>query len=296
MCITPIPRSPHSRFAAFLDSNEDGTLSPSSPSVALPPSSDDFAPPSTEEYILSGTVAPSLITPPSIDDEGLGLCLQPHSADLPLARSPSPDDDGFQFLEVQLDPASCNLEVSEFLQLRLLRRRALSAERDARRAEAQYGQQVNEAAEKLNMPAGSDTTAVAEESEMNLGSGADDCMSDDDAARAWRHKLHCAMDMRAEARRVRKREKQRSKEVGALLDLKMARGPAPGRGAMRSLAQLVANMVLRRRDTFRPLANRKPGTPTPTHVPSSLSRCVSAEDLTEWVDMMEVEDDVACDA
>lgn len=77
-----------------------------------------------------------------------------------------------------------------------------------------------------------------------------DDIFDDDTKRLRKHDLHVAMDMRAEARWARKREKQRSKEVGALLDLKTERGVAPGKGAMRSIAQLVANMVLCRRDTF----------------------------------------------
>ncbi|KAH9930899.1 uncharacterized protein B0H18DRAFT_991748 [Fomitopsis serialis] len=105
---------------------------------------------------------------------------------------------------------------------------------------------------------------------------------DDDAKRMRKHDLHVAMDMRAEARRARKREKQRSKEVGALLDLKMERGIAPGKGAMRSIAQLVANMVLRRRDTFRPLANRKTSTVRAPYVRTQLSCCVMAEDLLEF--------------
>lgn len=222
--------------------------------------------------ILHKTVAPSLLSPAPADSEGLGLFLQPVSVDPPLARSPSPDDDDLQFLDVQLDPSSTNLEVDEFLQLRAVRRRALSAERAARSAEAELAERVSAAAKALLPPSHGDIDA-----DMDIS----DDSFDDDAKRMRKHDLHVAMDMRAEARRARKREKQRSKEVGALLDLKMERGVAPGKGAMRSIAQLVANMVLRRRDTFRPLANRKTSTVRAPYVHTQLSCCVMAEDLLE---------------
>ncbi|EPS93109.1 hypothetical protein FOMPIDRAFT_1056277 [Fomitopsis schrenkii] len=52
------------------------------------------------------------------------LSLQPISVDRPIARSSSPDDDDLQFLDIQPDPTSTNLEVNEFLQLCAVRRRA----------------------------------------------------------------------------------------------------------------------------------------------------------------------------
>lgn len=80
-----------------------------------------------------------------------------------------------------------------------------------------------------------------------------------------------SVHMRAEARRVRKREKERSREISALLRLKLSeRGVdvapvdeqqrltrSPSRKVISSMAQLVARMMFRRHDTFRPLANRK---------------------------------------
>ncbi|KAH9915752.1 uncharacterized protein B0H18DRAFT_1040303 [Fomitopsis serialis] len=66
--------------------------------------------------------------------------------------SPPPDGDDLQFLDIQLGPASTNLEVDEFLQLRAVRRRALSAERAARSAEAKLAELVRTAAKALLPP------------------------------------------------------------------------------------------------------------------------------------------------
>jgi len=278
LCLTPIPRSPHAFSSSLPDLSVDESIeppsAPSSPHLALPPLGDDFSQPPSSEFI-DGTVAPALLAPPPNDHEGLGLFLQPISIDPPLARSPSPDDDDLQFLDVQLDPTSSNLELGEFLQLRAVRRRALTAEREARNAETELGERVSSAANALLPPSHADAGASDHfDTEMTEDSDAE--------KRARKRELHIAMDMRAEARRVRKREKQRSKEVGALLDLKMERGVAPGKGAMRSIAQLVANMVLRRRDNFRSLANRKTTCSEPRpYVRSSLCYSVSAEDLFE---------------
>jgi len=151
---------------------------------------------------------------------------------------------------VQLDPTSSNLELAEFLQLCAVRRRALTAEREARNAETELGEQVNSAANALLPPSHTDAGASDHfDAEMTEDSDAE--------KRVRKRELPIAMDMRAEARHVHKREKQWSKEVGALLEIKMEQGVVPGKGAMRSIAQLVANTVLRRCDTFRSLANRK---------------------------------------
>ncbi|EPS98320.1 hypothetical protein FOMPIDRAFT_1024649 [Fomitopsis schrenkii] len=277
LCITPIPRPPHQLLSTQPDISADAHAeSPPSPApltLSLPV----HHPQQTSEETIAETVAPSLLSPPPEVHEGLGLFLQPISVDPPLARSPSPDDDDLQFLDVQLDPTSTNLEVDEFLQLRAVRRRALTAERAARSAEAELAERVATAARGL-LPASQATSSTESDVDMDLVDAED--MFDDDAKRLRKHDLHVAMDMRAEARRTRKREKQRSKEVGALLDLKMERGVAPGKGAMRSIAQLVANMVLRRRDTFRPLANRKTGAVRGPYVRTPLASCVSSDDLS----------------
>ncbi|KAG6815533.1 hypothetical protein H0H87_000921, partial [Tephrocybe sp. NHM501043] len=86
-----------------------------------------------------------------------------------------------------------------------------------------------------------------------------------------------AVHQRWEARRARKKEKERGREIGAMLRLKLAEererlrveaiepeGEREGeklmkkrKGAITSMEQLVAKMMLRRNDTYRSLANRK---------------------------------------
>ena len=277
LCITPIPRPPQLRSTRSdfrTDARADSPPSPAPLTLSLPI---HHSQQSSDETIAE-TVAPSLLSPPPEGHEGLGLFLQPISVDPPLARSPSPDDDDLQFLDVQLDPTSTNLEVDEFLQLRAVRRRALAAERAARGAEAELAERVA-AATKALLPASQAAPGSSADVDMDFADAEE--AFDDDAKQLRKHELHVAMDKRAEARRMRKREKQRSKEVGALLDLKMERGIAPGKGAMRSIAQLVANMVMRRRDTFRPLANRKTGAVRGPYVRTQLAFCLSSDDLSD---------------
>ncbi|CCM00143.1 uncharacterized protein FIBRA_02170 [Fibroporia radiculosa] len=278
MCVTPLPRSPHHTLASLSDFDMSESLeepdSPSSPNIDLPLLPGEYNQPPADEHTAALSVPG-----PSGDHEGLGLFLQPVSVDPPLARSPSPDDDDLQFLDVQLDPTSSKLEVDEFLQLRAVRRRALSAERAARLAETEFGELVSNAAHALLPPATASQPSEA---------------LDPETKRIRKRELHLAMDMRAEARHARKFEKQRSKEIGALMDLKMERGIAPGPGAMRSMGQLVANMVLRRRDTFRPLANRNTGALVQPHTRSPLVHCFYSEDLLAgWADL---DDDADADA
>ncbi|KAI0719043.1 hypothetical protein C8Q72DRAFT_130985, partial [Fomitopsis betulina] len=235
----PIPRPSHQLPDGFSDTNGGvSAVSPSSPSSpTLPLSSLPVPIPQwSSEESISETVAPSLLSPPPQDAEGLGLFLQPISVDPPLARSLSPDDD-----DVQLDTASTMLEVDEFLQLCAVCRRALAAECPARSTEAELAERVSTAAKALLPPT---------HSMIDVDMDMSDDIFNDDTKRLRKHDLHVAMDMRAEARWARKHEKQWSKEVGALLDLKMECGVVPGKGVMRSIAQLVANMVLRRRDMF----------------------------------------------
>ncbi|KAG6902074.1 hypothetical protein C0995_004773 [Termitomyces sp. Mi166 len=88
-----------------------------------------------------------------------------------------------------------------------------------------------------------------------------------------------AVHQRWEARRARKKEKERGREIGAMLRLKMAQEKGKEmetlrvegvemeereeeravkkKGSISSMEQLVAKMMLRRNDTYRSLANRK---------------------------------------
>ena len=97
-----------------------------------------------------------------------------------------------------------------------------------------------------------------------------------------------AVHMRAEVRRVKKREKERSREISALLRLKLGdrivvastdeqrRGRSPKK-MIASMAELVARMNFRRHDTFRPLANRKPVSPSHHYAGSPLSRSIDMD-------------------
>lgn len=88
-------------------------------------------------------------------------------------------------------------------------------------------------------------------------------------------------------RKATRRDRERSKEVGALLRLKLGdkysmdvsewKSPERRRrGMIGSISQLVAQMVFRRHDTSRPLTKRKPVL-AQEYVQSSLSTCVAAD-------------------
>ncbi|KAI0355215.1 hypothetical protein OH77DRAFT_1425280 [Trametes cingulata] len=286
LCPTPAPHSPHSAVLALPDFDmedlREAPSSPHSPHRALPELEDEemHSPLSELHALPMDTISPALLggaPPPPPEREGLGLFLQPVAIDPPLARSPSPDEDDLQFLDVQLDPASTHLEVDEFLQLRALRKHALQQERAARLAEAELNERVTAAANALLPPVEGLPRGAALQSDAELAE-----------RRARKRELHAAMDMRAEARRVRKLQKQRSKEIGALLDLKMQTPFSPiegfppimggGKAWTRSIAHLVAHMVLRRRDRSRPLENRPPPV-SPMRRNSYLHLSVSADDL-----------------
>ncbi|KAG1749496.1 hypothetical protein EDB19DRAFT_144011 [Suillus lakei] len=86
----------------------------------------------------------------------------------------------------------------------------------------------------------------------------------------------------------KKRERERSKEVGALLRLKLgdkpgmdvSEGKSPERrrkGVIGSISQLVAQMVFRRHDASRPLMKRKPVLSGQEYVHSPLSACIAVD-------------------
>ncbi|KAJ8488401.1 hypothetical protein ONZ51_g3559 [Trametes cubensis] len=125
--------------------------------------------------------------------------------------------------------------------------------------------------------------------------------------RARKRELHAAMEMRAEARRVRKLQKQRSKEIGALLDLKMQTPISPiegfppvmmgsgGKAWTRSVAHLVAHMVLRRRDRNRALESKPPPSPL-QRKRSYLRMSVSVDDLCAMGESEDGDGDVDMDS
>ena len=197
----PPPPSPNQSLLSLPGADTDEDL--------LPPPAANFRTPSPPPHSSS----PSLLF---IDDP----------RDVPLPRSPSPEDFDFD-LNIVLDDESD----PELAKLYSLHKKSLAAERAARHAEAQL---------------------------IEAGS----------------------ISLRAEATREKKKNKQKSKEIGTLLRLKMGDRiasppsvPVDGRpkGMISSISQLVARMMFRRHDTFRPLANRKTASTNHDYVRSSLS-------------------------
>lgn len=183
----------------------------------LPPPASNFKTPFPPPH----TSSPSLLF---IDDP----------RDVPLPRSPSPEDFDFD-LNIVLDEESD----PELTKLYNLRKKSLAAERAARHAEAQL---------------------------LDAGS----------------------ISLRAEATKEKNKNKQRSKEVGALLRLKLgdqvAYSPSMSisadghpKGMIDCMPRLVARMIFRRHDTLRPLANRKSTSLNHNYVRSCLSRSTVAD-------------------
>ena len=114
MYLTPAPRSRHAMLPDLHDLDMDDDFMPSSPHS----SHSDLPELFNEELYrplpmdtISGS--PSLLSPaPETPEEGLGLFIQP---DPPLRRSPSPEDDALQFLDIQFDPAASDPDVHELL-------------------------------------------------------------------------------------------------------------------------------------------------------------------------------------
>lgn len=201
----PLP-SPHQTLLSLPGADTDEDL--------LPPPAPNFKTPSPPH-----PSSPSLLF---IDDP----------RDVPLPRSPSPEDFDID-LNIVLDDESD----PELTKLYNLHKKSLAAERAARHAEVQL---------------------------IDAGS----------------------ISLRAEATREKKKNKQTSKEVGALLRLKLGDQIAYPSSAfvdgypkrsIGSISQLVARMMFRRHETFRPLANRKSAFTSHDYSRSSLSQSSVAD-------------------
>lgn len=274
--MTPVPHSPRGAPLSLLDLVPDGD------DLATFPARDELPTFPGAENLYQGlpeTISPALLgPPPPSDQEGLRLFVRPSGVEPPIVRSPSPDEDAFRFIDVQLDHMATKLDAEEFLNLRALRNRALDAERTTRAREEIISERVEKACHAL-LPS---TLELLDPVDRPL------------ETRARKHELHLALEARAEARKARKKEKQRSKEIGLLLELKM-RGQDDdflmmgyGDGPV-NVKQLVASMLMKRRDTSRPLANRgRTMTSRPGSRSSSLSRSVSYEDLSESLENIHI--------
>ena len=301
VCPTPVPRSPH-RSPFSLHDFDEPPNSPHSPHPSLPEIEGFF--PEHPDVVVD-TISPSLLGGAPDLEDSLRLDLRPLS-DPPYMRSPSPDEDDLGFLDLQFDPESAQVETEEFLRLRALRKSALALERTARASEADLNDRITALASSLLPPPHDHDHDHHDHDHQTEGAPDPDAMQTDDEPtpaptpelttdpRARKRELQVLMDMRADARRTRKAQKHRSKEIGALLDLKThapmlpiaGLPPVGGKGWTRSIAHLVAHMMFRRRERAKPLEGRVPASPEAgaARRRSSLEASVSAEDLCAVVD------------
>ncbi|KDQ59893.1 hypothetical protein JAAARDRAFT_56825 [Jaapia argillacea MUCL 33604] len=282
------PESPAMRSFASLPDLDDTdseyfstplTSASASPSrrscTSLPDSDSDEAPVSPRQTILSlpGAETDDDLLPLDLDiPPALGLLIvSDHicTPSSPEEREPEIEPDIYVPPFLSSDP--------ETSQLCDLRKRFIASERAARRAEVEFAERASNVAAAL----------LATTYEI-------DATTWDDRV-AWRKELKQAKDRQAAARRLRKKQKERSREVGALLTLKVAEKSAALReeagltegkegvqvdeqlpsgeseqpvvvteaadssyaqGIRNNVSQLVAKMVLKRRESFRPLTSR----------------------------------------
>jgi hypothetical protein len=187
--------------------------------------------------------------------------------------------------------AITRVDSREFEKLKSVRRRTWVSERKAKEDEVYHAKRAEYLAGRLSVapPVPSKLADFDERGGVSAGADADETEgppsepaqldeSDEKTIRTW---LLYTEARRAEARRVRKREKERGRELQALLRLKLGEEPdamdcagggakvKPGKTAIVSMPQLVARMIMKRRDTPRPFSPRKHDAP---YIFSPLSR------------------------
>jgi len=289
---SPIPMSPSRR--SFADLPEDTTAMeltrspPQSPLLAGPPLLTLPGAEPDNSLIVSETPVSewSAASPPR--GSGLGLFLP-----IQAASSNQPESSETQAIEPNLSfsrEAVARVNVSEFEKLKSVRRRTWVLERKAKDDEILHAKHAELLSDRLSVapPVPSKLADFDERGGVSAGADADDAEgppgepaqlheSDEKTVRTW---LLYTEARRAEARRVRKREKERGREIQALLRLKLKEDPdameqmggarvKPGKTAIVSMPQLVARMIMKRRYTPRPFSPRKHDSP---YVESPLSR------------------------
>ncbi|KIP04585.1 hypothetical protein PHLGIDRAFT_129404 [Phlebiopsis gigantea 11061_1 CR5-6] len=254
-----VPSSPHSPHMQLLPSDEDDAL------LMMGLVSEPAAATVTAAAAAgTATIAPALLGLPLAADVGVGgLGLD---VDAGLDRSPSPSDYEVQLLEGYGDAAASELPEDEFRQLRVQYEDLRHLEAALKEREGVLERRVKDISVLLKPERASEDAAVM---------------------RARRQEYRAATELRAETRRARKEEKHRLRELGALLDLKLDTRVFHGKGSLRSVAHLVADMVFKRHDRSRSLANRKTAAAPQTSscfLSSPLRSSISFEDLASGED------------
>ncbi|KAH9961032.1 hypothetical protein BC827DRAFT_1204557 [Russula dissimulans] len=273
-----IPSSPSRRSFADLPEdftmNEQSTSPPQSPLLAgqplltLPGAEPDNSLIIAETPVSDWTAA----SPPRGSGLGLFVPIQAASSNQTEASETHAIEPNLNFsLE-----AIARVDGREFDRLKSVRRRTWVSERKAKDDEIFHAKRAESLAGRLSVapPVPSKladfderggVSAGADETEGPPGEPAQLAESDEKTIRSW---LLYTEARRAEARRVRKREKELGRELQALLRLKLDEDPdasehpggvkvKPGKTAIVSMPQLVARMILKRRDTPRPFSPRK---------------------------------------
>ena len=288
-----VPLSPSRRsFADLPDDtamNEQPTSPPQSPLLVgqplltLPGAEPDNSLITAESPVADWSGA----SPPRGSGLGLFLPIQAASSNQAEASEAHAIEPNLNFSQ----EAITRVDSREFEKLKSVRRRTWVCERKAKEDEVYHAKRAEYLAGRLSVapPVPSKLADFDERGGVSAGADADETEgppsepaqldeSDEKTIRTW---LLYTEARRAEARRVRKREKERGRELQALLRLKLGEEPdamdcagggakvKPGKTAIVSMPQLVARMIMKRRDTPRPFSPRKHDAP---YIFSPLSR------------------------
>jgi len=288
-----VPLSPSRRSFADLPEdtamNEQPTSPPQSPLLVgqplltLPGAEPDNSLITAEASVSDWSGA----SPPRGRGLGLFLPIQAASSNQAEASEAHAIEPNLNFSPV----AIARVDSREFEKLKSVRRRTWVSERKAKEDEVYHAKRAEYLAGRLSVapPVPSKLADFDERGGVSAGADADETEgppsepaqldeSDEKTIRTW---LLFTEARRAEARRVRKREKERGRELQALLCLKLGEHPdaadcagggakvKPGKTAIVNMPQLVARMIMKRRDTPRPFSPRKHD---PSHPGSPLSK------------------------
>ena len=298
---SPLPQSPSRR--SFSELPEDiimNGLSPSPPQSPLLAGQPLLTLPGAEpdnSLIVSEPPVSEWASSPVVSPRGSGLGLF-----LPIQAASSNQletSDEAHAIEPNLNFSSeaiARVDALEFEKLKSVRRRTWVIERKAKEDEVFNAKRAELLAGRLSVapPVPSKLADFDERGGVSAGADADDTVgppgepaqldeSDEKTIRAW---LLYTEAQRAKARHVRKLEKERGRELQALLRLKLGEDPdamgvaaksKPGKTAIVSMPQLVARMIMKRRDTPRPFSPRRHDSPY-IHSPLSLSRSARDDD------------------